>query len=145
MRSILAALLLASVSPAAESPNIVVILADDLGCGDCGCYNKASKIKTPNIDKFATEGMRFTDAHSPSGVCSPTRYGLLTGRYAFRTRLKQGVLWGYDPALIDSGRATVASLLKKQGYATHAVGKWHLGLGDDRKTDYDKPLRPGPL
>src|SRR5437763_13482200 len=82
-------------------PNVVVILADDLGCGDCGCYNKASKIRTPNLDKFADEGMRFTDAHSPSGVCSPTRYGLLTGRYAFRTRLKQGVLWGYDPALIE--------------------------------------------
>jgi len=127
------------------APNVVVILADDLGCGDCGCYNKASKIKTPNIDRLASEGMRFTDAHSPSGVCTPTRYGLLTGRYAFRTRLKQGVLHGYDPMLIEPGRMTVASLLKKHKYETHAVGKWHLGLGDEKKTDYDKPLRPGPL
>src|SRR5207253_2935572 len=78
-------------------PNVVVILADDLGCGDCTCYNKASKIQTLNIDRVAAEGMRFTDAHSGSGVCSPTRYGLLTGRYAFRSRLKLGVLHGYDP------------------------------------------------
>jgi arylsulfatase A-like enzyme len=126
-------------------PNIVYILTDDLGCGDLGCYNKASKISTPNMDRVAAEGMRFTDAHSGSGVCSPTRYGILTGRYAWRGRLKQGVLWGYDPLLIEPGRMTVASLLQKHGYATHCVGKWHLGLGDAKKTDYDKPLRPGPL
>lgn len=129
----------------AAPPNIVVILADDLGCGDLSCYNKASKITTPNMDRVASEGMRFTDAHSPSGVCTPTRYGLLTGRYAWRTRMKQGVLQGYDPLLIENDRMTVASLLKKHRYATHCVGKWHLGLGDVKPTDYDKPLRPGPL
>src|SRR5262245_56259566 len=126
-------------------PNIVYILADDLGCGDLGCYNKASKINTPNMDRVAAEGMRFTDAHSGSGVCTPTRYGILTGRYAWRGRLKQGVLQGYDPLLIEPDRMTVASLLQKHKYATHCVGKWHLGLGEAKKTDYDKPLRPGPL
>src|SRR6266404_5900507 len=95
--------LLGSIANADWVPNVVVILTDDLGCGDCGCYNKDSKIKTPNIDRVASEGMRFTDAHSPSGVCTPTRYGILTGRYAFRTRLKQGVLHGYDPMLIEPG------------------------------------------
>src|SRR4051794_6782709 len=109
MRTILAALLLAAPLSAAP-PNIVFILADDLGCGDLGCYNKASKIATPNMDRLAAEGMRFTDAHSGSGVCTPTRYGILTGRYAWRTaRLKQGVLQGYDPLLIEPGRMTVAS------------------------------------
>lgn len=126
-------------------PNIVYILADDLGCGDLGCYNKASKISTPSMDRLAAEGMRFTDAHSPSGVCTPTRYGILTGQYAWRGRLKQGVLHGYDPLLIEPGRTTVASLLRKHGYATHCVGKWHLGLGEAKTTDYDRPLRPGPL
>src|ERR1700704_2746122 len=132
--------LLGSSANASWRPNIIVILTDDLGCGDCGCYNKASKIKTPNIDCLASEGMRFTDAHSPSGVCTPTRYGILTGRYAFRTPLKQGGLYGYDPALIEPGRMTVASLLKKHKYETHAIGKWHLGLGDKNKTNHDKPL-----
>lgn len=126
-------------------PNIIVILADDLGCGDLGCYNRASKIATPNLDRLAGEGMRFTDAHSPSAVCTPTRYAMLTGRYAWRTRLKQGVLHGYDPLLIEPGRMTIASFLKKHGYRTHGAGKWHLGLGADGKTDYEKPLKPGPL
>src|SRR5262249_6318125 len=103
---------------AANKPNIVVVLADDLGAGDLGCYNKSSKIETPNFDKFAAQGMRFTDAHSPSGVCTPTRYGLLTGRYSWRGSLKRGVLQGYDPLLIESGRMTVASLLKKHDYTT---------------------------
>src|SRR5438874_3049434 len=130
---------------APRQPNIVVVLADDLGCGDLGCYNKASKIATPNLDRLATQGMRFTDAHSPSAVCTPTRYGLLTGRYCWRTRLKQGVLQGYDPLLIEKDRLTAPALLRKHGYATHCVGKWHLGLGPKKPTDYDKPLRPGPL
>lgn len=125
-------------------PNLVVILADDLGFGDLGCYG-ATKIKTPHVDRLAREGMRFTDAHSPSAVCTPTRYGLLTGRYAWRTRMKQGVLNGYSPALIEPGRETIASFLKKRGYVTHGVGKWHLGLGNADKTDYAKPLIPGPL
>jgi arylsulfatase A-like enzyme len=126
-------------------PNIVVLLADDLGWGDPRCYNPASKIPTPNIDRLASEGMWFTDAHSPSGVCTPTRYGLLTGRYCWRTRLKQGVLQGYDPMLIEPGRPTVASFLRDMGYATGGFGKWHLGLGGSEKTDYAKPLRPGPV
>lgn len=123
---------------AAERPNIVYILADDLGYGDVGCYNPDSRIPTPNIDRLAIQGMRFTDAHSPSGVCSPTRYGILTGRYAWRTRLKSGVLGGYSLPMIEPGRATVAALLKAQGYRTAAIGKWHLGL-NFATTDYDPP------
>lgn len=159
--------LLETNSCSAESdirPNIVFILADDLGIGDLGCYNSESKVATPNMDRIAAEGMRFNDAHTPSSVCSPTRYGVLTGRYAWRSRLKNGVLWGYSRSLIEPGRETVASLLKKQGYATAAVGKWHLGLQQTDKTiqapipnaseilpedhphavDYSKPLSPGP-
>src|SRR5262245_66294834 len=101
---VLAVLLLAGPALGANPPNVVVILADDLGCGDLGCYNKASKIPTPNFDRLATQGMRFTDAHSPSAVCTPTRYGLLTGRYCWRTQLKRGVLQGYDPLLIEKDR-----------------------------------------
>src|SRR2546425_5580721 len=114
---------------AAESnsarPNLVLILADDLGYGDPGCYNPASKIPTPFIDRLARQGMRFTDAHTPSAVCTPTRYGVLTGRYCWRSSLKKGVLDGYSPLLIEPGRLTVASLLKQQGYATACIGKWH--------------------
>lgn len=91
-------------------PNIVFILADDMGYGDPGCYNPKSKIPTPNMDRLATEGIRFTDAHSPSSVCSPTRYGILTGRYAWRTDLKKGVLWAWDKPLIQKDRLTVAEL-----------------------------------
>ncbi|MBL8229039.1 MAG: arylsulfatase [Bryobacterales bacterium] len=126
-------------------PNIVYILADDLGAGDLGCYNSESKIPTPNMDRVAREGMRFTDMHSPSSVCTPTRYGILTGRYCWRTKLKQGVLDGESPYLLEPGRVTVASMLKQRGYRTAAIGKWHLGLGNDPKTDYAKVLRPGPL
>jgi arylsulfatase A-like enzyme len=127
-----------------KKPNIIFIMADDMGYGDLGCYNKKSKIPTPNMDGLAAEGMRFTDAHSPSAVCTPTRYGVLTGRYCWRSRLKRGVLGGYSPALIDTKRLTVASMLKQYGYATACIGKWHLGLGSEKKTDYDKPLVPGP-
>jgi arylsulfatase A-like enzyme len=110
-------------------PNIVYIIADDMGFGDPGCFNPDSKIPTPHMDRLALEGMRFTDAHSGSAVCTPTRYGILTGRYAWRSRLKAHVLWGYSPPLIEPGRMTVASLLGDQGYHTGCVGKWHLGLG----------------
>ncbi len=111
-----------------ERPNIVVILADDLGWGDPRCNNPASRIPTPHLDRLAGEGVRFTDAHSPSAVCTPTRYGLLTGRYAWRTHLTKGVLWGYSPPLIEPGRVTLPEFLRRQGYATLGVGKWHLGL-----------------
>ncbi|MEM8484319.1 MAG: arylsulfatase [Bacteroidota bacterium] len=131
-------------SEEASPPNIVLILADDMGYGDPGAYNPASKIPTPGIDRLAQEGMRFTDAHSPSAVCTPTRYGVLTGRYAWRTSLKSGVLWGYSPNLIDTARVTVASLLKEAGYTTGGVGKWHLGLGTGDSTNYFAPLHPNP-
>lgn len=129
----------------APLPNIVVILADDMGYGDPGAWNPDSKVPTPHIDRLAAEGMRFTDAHSPSAVCTPTRYGLLTGRYAWRTRLTQGVLVGYSPNLIDTTRLTLPGMLRQAGYATAGIGKWHLGLGDAERTDYTQPLRPGPV
>ena len=129
---------------AAQPPNIVFILTDDLGYGDISCQNPDSKIQTPNIDRLAKLGMRFTDAHSPSAVCTPTRYGVLTGRYAWRSRLKKGVLEGYSPALIEPGRHTVPSLLKSRGYYTGGIGKWHLGLGKDEKTNYSGTIHPAP-
>jgi arylsulfatase A-like enzyme len=112
---------------ATSRPNIVLILCDDLGYGDVQCLNSEhGKIKTPCIDKLASQGMTFTDAHSGSSVCTPTRYGLLTGRYSWRTRLQNGVVSGFKPCLIAPDRLTVAGLLKKQGYATAILGKWHL-------------------
>jgi arylsulfatase A-like enzyme len=108
-------------------PNIVVVLADDMGWGDLGCYG--SSIPTPNIDRLAAEGVRATNAHSASAVCTPSRYALMTGRYAWRGPLKSFVLMGHGPALIEPERPTLASVLKGQGYATGAFGKWHLGLG----------------
>lgn len=111
-----------------RKPNIVFILADDMGYGDLSCLNKDSQIPTPNIDRIAHDGMYFSDAHSPSALCTPTRYGILTGRYCWRTRVKSGVLWGYSRHLIEPGRITVPSLLKQHGYNTACVGKWHLGM-----------------
>ncbi len=108
-------------------PNIVVILVDDLGYGDLGCYNKNSKIPTPNLDRLATQGMRFTDAHSPAAVCSPTRYGLLTGRYPFRSPLKKGVVLPWGASIVEPGRLTLAEMLRRVGYRTACIGKWHLG------------------
>ncbi|MCI0461369.1 MAG: arylsulfatase [Gemmataceae bacterium] len=145
--TVLAVFLLAAVPAQASQkklPNIVLILADDLGIGDLGCYNKKSKIPTPHIDRLAKQGMRFLDAHTPSSVCTPTRYALMTGRYAWRTPLKKGVLQGYDPLLIEDSRMTLASLLRRHGYTTGCVGKWHLGLGKDGKTDYSKKFNAGP-
>ena len=122
-----AALLAFNDIAAASRPNIVLILCDDLGYGDVQCLNlENGKIQTPHIDKIADQGMTFTDAHSGSSVCTPTRYGLLTGRYSWRTRLQSGVTGGYKPCLIAPDRLTVAGLLKKQGYATAILGKWHL-------------------
>lgn len=129
----------------ARRPNIVYILADDLGWGDLRCYNDSSAIPTPNCDRVAREGARYTDMHSPSSVCTPTRYGILTGRYCWRTSLKSGVLQGYSKALIEPGRATVASLLKGVGYHTACVGKWHLGFGRTEPVDYSQRLSPSPV
>ena len=125
------------LSAAEVRPNIVYLLADDLGYGDVQCLNpQRGKIKTPALDKLASQGMTFTDAHSGSSVCTPTRYGLLTGRYAWRTRLQSGVFDGTDdPPLIAAGRLTVPALLKQQGYTTAALGKWHLGFNSEPPAD----------
>src|SRR5947208_698156 len=146
-----------AAEPAAK-PNILYLLADDLGYGDVKCLNPSGKIATPHLDKLAAEGMIFTDAHSSSAVCTPTRYGILTGRYNWRSRLQRGVLGGYSRRLIEPGRLTVPALLKKHGYHTTCIGKWHLGMDwplkeggfarnekDAWKVDYTKPIRNGPL
>jgi arylsulfatase A-like enzyme len=143
-------------------PNIVYILCDDLGYGDVKCLNPKGKISTPNIDKLASQGMIFTDAHSSSAVCSPARYGIMTGRYNWRSRLKSGVLGGMSPRLIEPGRLTVPAFLKQHGYHSAAIGKWHLGMDwplkagaqpfDDTiekgeegwRVDFTKPIRNGP-
>ncbi|MBT8445154.1 MAG: arylsulfatase, partial [Gammaproteobacteria bacterium] len=118
-------------------PNILLILADDLGYGDVGCYNDACKVPTPNLDRLAQQGMRFTDAHSPSTVCTPTRYSVLTGRMAFRTGLR-GVFTGAGgPCLIEEGRLTLPQMLREKGYSTGCFGKWHIGL-----TFFDKGGKP---
>jgi arylsulfatase A-like enzyme len=132
----------------AGRPHIVLILADDLGYGDVGVLAPGSKLPTPRIDRLASEGMLFTDAHSPSAVCTPTRYGLLTGRYAWRTRLKSGVLVGSSPPLIDADRSTLGTLLGRAGYRTACIGKWHLGLGwtkHDDDIDVTGQVAEGPV
>jgi len=147
----------------ARRPNFVYILADDLGYGDVRCLNPEGKIATPHMDRLAAEGMRFTDAHSSSAVCTPTRYGLMTGRYNWRSRLKSGVQGGMSPDLIEPGRPTVASFLKGEGYHTACFGKWHLGFDwqrhpntppfmdkiekgpDGWNVDFTKPIGGGPL
>ena len=133
---------------AARAPNIVIVLADDLGYGDVGYLNSQSQIPTPNLDTLAGQGMAFLDAHSPSAVCTPTRYGLLTGRYAWRTRLTRGVLDGYDGPLIAPNRETLGSFLGATGYRTAVIGKWHLGLGFAKNAlgefDFEEPIDDGP-
>lgn len=135
-------------------PNIIIVLADDMGLGDIGAYNSDSKVPTPHLNRLASQGMRFNDAHSPSAVCTPTRYALLTGRYAWRTDLKFGVLNGMSPLLIEQGRQTMATMLRDVGYKTAIIGKWHLGLSNS-EPDYRGAaignldgnidgLRPGP-
>ncbi|MCG8578584.1 MAG: arylsulfatase [Bacteroidales bacterium] len=111
-----------------ERPNIIFILADDMGYGDIKALNNEAKVETPNLDKLIDGGMSFSDAHSNSALCTPTRYGILTGRYAFRTRLKKGVLIGFDKPLIEDKRPTLASMLRQNDYQTACIGKWHLGL-----------------
>ncbi len=143
------------------SPNIIYILADDMGYGDVSCYNENSKIKTPYLDQLASQGIRFTDAHTSSAVCTPTRYGILTGRYNWRSELKKGVLSGYSKALIEPDRMTVGDLLLENNYQTAFIGKWHLGwdwhvVGPDNwqsgplgpgvepEVDFSKPIKNGP-
>ncbi len=147
---------------AASKPNIIFILCDDLGYGDVKCLNPEGKIATPHMDSIAAQGMKFTDAHSSSAVCTPTRYGVMTGRYNWRSKLQSGVLGGLSPRLIEPDRLTVASFLKQQGYATACVGKWHLGMDWVKRggkevselsietpdqvdnVDYGKPIANGP-
>ena len=135
-----------------------MILVDDLGVGDVGAYNPASRIPTPHLDRLAREGLRLDAAYAPSAICSPSRYALLTGRYAWRTPLEGGVVSRYDPLLVDADTPTLPGVLKQRGYATACVGKWHLGFGEAQpgdfrgadaeartpRADYTKPLRPGP-
>jgi arylsulfatase A-like enzyme len=145
-------LLTVSIALSAQSPkNIVLILADDLGYGDLSAYG-ATAYQTPNIDRLAKEGRLFTDAHSPHPVCTPTRYGLMTGRYSWRTWAGSANVWSDDPLLIEEGRYTLPMLLRKAGYKTAIVGKWHLGYGrpDDAHwteagVDYNGKIAPGPL
>lgn len=135
----------------AQRPNIIYILADDMGYGDISYLNEESKLNTVHLDRMAQEGMVFTDAHASSAVCTPSRYSILTGRYNWRSTLKESVLYGFDPPLIEQGRMTVASMLKESGYRTGCIGKWHLGLGwarnseDKEDVDYTKPIQNGPI
>lgn len=152
----------AAVAADPACPNIVYVLCDDLGYGDVRAFNPQGKIPTPNFDRVAAEGMAFTDVHSGSAVCTPTRYGIMTGRYAWRSRLQRGVLGGLSPALIREDQLTVPKLLKKNGYQTGCVGKWHLGMNWTRQqgkdvsesdietpqqvwnVDFSKPVTGGP-
>jgi arylsulfatase A len=150
LRSLVTALLVQVplALPAAETaptpPNVIIILADDLGYGSVGCYGaKPEQVRTPHIDRLAAEGRRFTDAHTPGSVCSPTRYALITGRYCWRLS-RNGVFGTHDPLKIETTRPTIGSLFTQAGYRTAVVGKWHLGLGATNPTDYTKPLIPGP-
>lgn len=133
----------ATVLAAEKSPrNIVLIYADDLGYGDVSCYG-ATRVQTPNVDRVAREGLRFTDAHAAAATCTPSRYAMLTGEYAWRKK-GTGVLPGNAGMIIEPGRTTLASVLKKAGYATAVVGKWHLGLGNTGM-DWNQEIKPGPL
>ena len=164
-KSLVAALLLIyglSQALANNSPNVIYILADDLGYGDLS--HAGGKAPTPHCDRLAMEGMRFTDSHTTSSVCTPTRYGIVTGRYNWRTKLKSGVLWGLSEPLIPENRLTVPKFLQQSGYHTAVIGKWHLGLGwemlpngekkqakfgptkgDGWQIDYSKKVKGGPL
>ncbi len=157
----LAALLVSSLAAAAvRPPNVVVVLADDFGVGDIQALSPGSPIRTPALDRLLRQGMNFTDAHSPSAVCTPTRYGLLTGRYAWRTRLQEWVLAAYEPPLIAADRLTLPGYLREHGYRTLCIGKWHLGwewpgpqpsrmtevqnAQKDLTWDFTQPIRSGP-
>ena len=146
-------------SASQQKPNIIFILADDMGYGDVSAYNKDSHIQTRHIDQMAANGVMFTNAHSCSAVSTPTRYGILTGRYNWRSSLKSGVLYGYSRPIIPTTRSTMASMLKANGYTTACIGKWHLGWNwgtkpghekpdanalNDEDVDYSKPITNGP-
>lgn len=154
-------LMISSAAAAQPLPNVLIVLADDLGFGDLSCYNPESKVATPRIDRLAAEGMRFTDAHSPSTVCTPSRYSLLTGRMAFRTTYAGSVFTGVEgPCLIEKGRLTLPGMLRGRGYDTALIGKWHVGLtfldregkpvkglGMDavKQADFSRAIPDGPL
>ncbi len=125
-------------------PNLVFILTDDLGYGDVKCFNPQGKIATPNMDRMAAEGIMFTDAHTTSSVCTPSRYSLLTGRYNWRSRRQEGVLGGFGAPLIDRERLTVPALLKQQGYTTAGIGKWHLGMTLRENGEFRQVIPDGP-
>lgn len=145
-------------SDSSRQPNVVFIMADDMGYGDVGAYNPESKIPTPNMDRLAAEGILFANAHAPAALCTPTRYGLLTGRYCWRTRLKSWVLADFygDTPLIEEQRMTLASLFQQQGYETACIGKWHVGIAwqtidgrqatyeDEAFIDFTQPIIGGP-
>ena len=132
-----------SVKSTGKRPNIVVIMADDLGYGDLSCYG-ATRVKTPNIDRLAAEGQRFTNGYCSASTCTPTRYSFLTGNYAFR-RKGTGIAPPNSPAIIQPGTETIASLLQNVGYRTAVIGKWHLGLGGPEGPNWNGDLKPGPL
>ena len=149
MKTFCCTIILLCVLPAfGEKPNVILVYVDDMGYGDASCLNPRAKFKTPNIDRLAREGLTFTDGHCSDTVCTPSRYGLLTGRYAWRTTLKRGVMVAEAKCLIADGRITLASLLGANGYATAMVGKWHLGMdfpGTKGNRDWSKPVRDMPL
>lgn len=161
LRCLWLSLLLAVTTTAADRPNIVLILADDFGVGDIQAHYPDNKIPTPHLDRLVNQGISFADAHSPSAVCSPTRYGILTGRYAWRTRLQEWVIAAYEPPLISADRPTLAGFLRQHGYHTACIGKWHLGwnwsdasvmteqrngLADLKlKWDFNEPIPGGPI
>ena len=131
-------------------PNIVYILADDMGYGDISAFNPQAAFRTPHLDQLAAEGMMFRDAHASSAVCTPSRYSILTGRYNWRSGLKQGVTMGYSESVLEPGRLTVAAWLQQHGYRTGCIGKWHLGwtwagLAETGEVDFAAPIRQGPL
>lgn len=143
--------------PRPAHPNILFIMADDLGYGDVYAFNPGSSIPTPHIDRLASQGLSFTNAHAPASVCTPTRYSLLTGRYSWRSNRKKGVTWVWEGPMIDSGRYTIGTMLQTAGYHTACIGKWHLGLdwptrdglpasleNQGKNVDYSSPIKNGP-
>lgn len=151
--TITSAFLATAAAVKAQSPNILFILADDLGYGDISAFNPESKIPTPNIDNLTRTGITFTDAHASSALSTPSRYSILTGRYPWRTKLKEGVLNGYSPAMITPERRTIAQMLSENGYSTACIGKWHLGWDwgyaegakNKKEVDFSLPIENGPV